>query len=97
MCMLDFIKQNKDILYQIAQKYNGEEIFIFGSCARKEENEKSDVDFLVKFNDKASLFDQVKMKLDFSDFFKRDVDIVSATALKDVSFYENVYSEMVSL
>lgn len=97
MCMLDILKQNRDHLYEIVHRYNGEEVFVFGSCARKEETAQSDVDFLVKFNEKASLFDQVKIKLDFSDFLKREVDVISSSALNDVSFYNNVYPEMVLL
>ena len=42
MCMLDEI-------YAIARAHKAEKLWVFGSCARKEETPESDVDFLVKF------------------------------------------------
>ena len=53
MCMLDEIRAKRDEIYAIAKRHKAEKLWVFGSCARKEENPSSDVDFLVKFNDDA--------------------------------------------
>ena len=50
MCMLDEIRAKRDEIYAIARKHKAEKLWVFGSCARKEERPDSDVDFLVKFS-----------------------------------------------
>ena len=47
MCMLDEIRAKRDEIYAIARKHKAEKLWVFGSCARKEERPDSDVDFLV--------------------------------------------------
>ena len=48
MCMLDEIRAKRDEIYAIARRHKAEKLWVFGSCARKEERPDSDVDFLVK-------------------------------------------------
>ena len=50
MCMLDEIRARRDEIYAIARKHKAEKLWVFGSCARREERPDSDVDFLVKFS-----------------------------------------------
>ena len=49
MCMLDEIRAKRDEIYAIARRHKAEKLWVFGSCARKEERPDSDVDFLVKW------------------------------------------------
>ena len=49
MCMLDLIRAKRDEIYAIARKHKAEKLWVFGSCARREERPGSDVDFLVKW------------------------------------------------
>ena len=49
MCMLDEIRAKRDEIYAIARAHKAEKLWVFGSCARKEETPESDVDFLVEF------------------------------------------------
>ena len=54
-------------------------VYLFGSYARGEANEKSDVDLLVNYDDnikKLSLFDIIKFKINLEDLFKINVDLV---------------------
>ena len=51
MCMLDEIRAKREEIYAIARAHKAEKLWVFGSCARKEETPESDVDFLVKFGD----------------------------------------------
>ena len=49
MCMLDEIAAKRDEIYAIAKKHKAEKLWVFGSCARREERPDSDVDLLVKW------------------------------------------------
>ena len=55
--MLDEIRAKRDEIYAVARAHKAEKLWVFGSCARKEESPESDVDFLVKFGDGIGLFE----------------------------------------
>ena len=97
MCKLDEIMAKRDEIRALAQKYKVLRIFVFGSCARKEETPESDVDFLVEFQKGSSLFDHVGLRIDLAEYLKRPVDVISLKALKDEEFDRNVKKEMVLL
>ncbi len=96
MCKLDKLYRLKDKIYQIGQRHKAEKIYVFGSCARKEECKDSDIDLLVEFND-ASLFDHIRMENEVADILESPVDIVSFKSLKDDSFGRQVRKEMILL
>ena len=58
--------------------YPIEKAWLFGSYARGEETDSSDVDVLVKFDEKAgvSLFDYIGIKLDLEKNLEKNVDLV---------------------
>lgn len=70
-------QQQIDIIINVMKPYNPKKIGIFGSYARGENIEESDIDILYQFKDPISLFeksdilDELKEKLDI------DVDLVS--------------------
>lgn len=97
MCMLDEILNKKANIYQIANKYNADKVYVFGSCARKEEKTNSDIDFLACFNENASLFDQANMIIDLSNLFSCNVDVISYAALKNEYFDQSVKKDMILL
>ena len=81
MCMLDEIRAKRDEIYAIARKHKAEKLWVFGSCARKEERPDSDVDLLVRFGSGASLLDMVHIRDGVRNIFFRDVDVVSDRGL----------------
>jgi len=81
MCMLDEIRAKREEIYAIARKHKAEKLWVFGSCARKEERPDSDVDFLVKFSDSAEFGSQVALGDDFNAYLGRKVDVVSDRGL----------------
>ena len=98
MCQLDRLQRLKAEIYRIARKHNAEKVYVFGSCARKEDTPESDIDFLADFNSKASLFDQVGLELDLSELLGCAVDVVTLKRLrKDDAFSQNVRKEMMEL
>ncbi|MPM72768.1 hypothetical protein SDC9_119744 [bioreactor metagenome] len=72
------ILERKD---EIKEKFKAEVIGIFGSYARSEEKEGSDIDVLVRFGKGASLFDLVGLGYYLEDIFGVPVDVVSERAL----------------
>ena len=55
---------------------------LFGSMARGEATEKSDLDFLVEFPDSWSLLDVAHLKVVLEDEFQRTVDVVDFDVIK---------------
>ena len=77
MCMLDEIRAKRDEIYAIARKHKAEKLWVFGSCARREERPDSDVDFLVKLSDDASGFASVRIRRELETLLGRSTDVVS--------------------
>ena len=94
--MLDEIHAKRDEIYAIARKHKAEKLWVFGSCARKEERPDSDVDLLVKFNDKASMLDLVHIRNGVRNIVMRDVDVVSSRGLSPF-LGKRILSEAVAL
>ena len=81
MCQLERLQRLKAEIYRIARKHNAEKVYVFGSCARKEETPESDVDLLVEFNRSATLFDQVDIQDEINSLLECKVDVVSRRGL----------------
>jgi predicted nucleotidyltransferase len=86
--------QAEDIKALLARRH-ALDIKVFGSVARAEDREDSDVDFLVKFSPGASILDQVHLELDLRALLGCDVDVVAIGGLK--SRDEHLLAEAVSL
>ena len=98
MCMLDEIRAKRDDIYAIAKRHKAEKLWVFGSCARKEERPDSDVDFLVRFGEDTSLFDQGALRMNLSAVLGRDVDVVDDDALlREPYFAYTARKDMVPL
>ena len=98
MCMLDEIQAKRDEIYAIARRHKAERLWVFGSCARKEERPDSDVDFLVKFGDSIGFFELFDFESEMSNEVGRKVDLINVTALdRSPCFAYNVKKEMMEL
>lgn len=73
------LKENKDLLNQ---RFNVKEIGIFGSFARGEQKETSDLDILVEFEGRVSLFEIVRLERFLSELLGQKVDLVMKNSLK---------------
>jgi len=76
------IKKKRQAIQQIAVKHGARNIRIFGSIARGEADEKSDVDFLVDMEAGRSLLDMGGLLMDLRELMGRDVDVVTERGLK---------------
>ena len=97
MCRLDEILARRDEVNALARKNRAGRLFVFGSCARKEETPQSDIDFLVSFQPGATLFDQARLGLGLQELFGCKADVIADTALDDPDFGPQVRKEMVAV
>ena len=69
----------------VCKRFNVIELSIFGSAIREDFNTKSDVDLLVTYmpKSKITLFDEADLENEFSQLFKREIDIVDIRGLRN--------------
>lgn len=73
-------------LYSLCDLYYVSELFVFGSVANGKYTEKSDIDFLVKFEgvNPIEYFDNyMDFKDNLSKLFSRDIDLVEIQTIKN--------------
>ena len=96
--MLDEIAAKRDKIHAIAKGHKAEKLWVFGSCARKEERPDSDVDFLVKFEGNIGLVEYVRFERELSHLLGRKVELtVNSALLREPRFAERVCREAVAI
>lgn len=71
------MKQDISNIIQILQGYKVKKAALFGSYARGDNNEKSDIDILIEPANGTTLFDMAGMQIDLQDSLKKSVDVVT--------------------
>jgi predicted nucleotidyltransferase len=66
----------------LRKKYGVKSLAVFGSMARGDDHEGSDVDVLVAFEGKATFDNFMGLKLDLEDLFGRRVDLLTPKCLR---------------
>ena len=74
--------------------YGPESIGIFGSYARQEDNENSDIDILVRFKETISLLDLVRIHRELSSVLGIKVDLLTEPALKNEKLKQYIYKDL---
>jgi hypothetical protein len=69
---------------------------VFGSFARGEDTDESDIDFLVEFEEGRTLLDLSGLRLDLMDLLGRDVDVATPKSLHP-KLRDRVMAEVVPL
>lgn len=88
------IQELKSKIIPILQEHDVTHAAIFGSFARGEEREDSDLDILVELEQGKSLLDLVALKLELEDFLGRKIDIATYNALHS-GIRERVFEEQI--
>ena len=70
-------KEQKNIIIETLKPYRPSFIGLFGSYARNEETEKSDIDLVFELKEKYSLFDLMDLKETLKNKLDKEVDLVS--------------------
>jgi hypothetical protein len=81
MVALNDILSRREEILRIAARHGAHHVRVYGSVVRGEAGEKSDVDFLVRLDDKRSLIDHIALAQDLEDLFGCRVDVVTERAL----------------
>jgi predicted nucleotidyltransferase len=76
------LREKRDAILSLAARYGTYNIRIFGSVARGEADEHSDVDFLVEMESGRSLLDLGGLLMDLRELLGREVDIVTERGLR---------------
>ena len=74
-------KLNKNMAL-LEKKYHIKKMGLFGSVARGEQEEKSDIDILVEFSAPIGLFDFIRLENFLSEMLGGKVDLVSKKSVK---------------
>ena len=75
-------EQQKHIIIESLQPFKPSFIGVFGSYARNEETEKSDIDILYDFTKSCSLIDLLDLEEQLKIKLKKDVELVSLRFMK---------------
>ena len=78
----------------IAEKHGVAKLYLFGSYARKEVTEHSDIDLLIDKGNIRNLLDYFAFVSDLEDSFGKHVDVVTITC-NDKEFVEKVMKEAI--
>jgi predicted nucleotidyltransferase len=81
---------------QIHRDYKATIVGVFGSYAREEQKEGSDVDVLVRFHEGATLLDLVGLADFLEDKLGVNVDVVSERAVRP-ELKERIFEEVVTV
>ena len=90
------VEELKSKIIPILRQHDVIHAAIFGSVARGEEREDSDLDILVEFGKGKSLLDLVGLKLELEEFLGRKIDVVTYNALHP-GIREKVLEEQVAI
>ena len=90
------LQENREEILRIAAQHGARNVRVFGSVARGEADEESDIDFLVEMGPDRSLFDRAALFLDLQELLGRKVDVVSDRGIKP-RIRERVLHEAVPL
>jgi predicted nucleotidyltransferase len=89
--MNKLIVDNQIAITNFAKQHGVKTIYLFGSMAKDEVSDTSDVDFMVELEQGRDLFDLGELLIDLQTLLKRKVDLVT----KD-SLHPRLYSRVVN-
>ena len=96
MHLKDLLQEKREDILRLAKEYGAFNVRVFGSVARGEADEKSDIDLLVTLENGCSLLDLVGLWMDLEELLQRKVDVVSEGGLRG-GFGEHVLKDAVVL
>jgi predicted nucleotidyltransferase len=76
------VERHRDDIRAVAARHHGQRVRLFGSVARGQEREGSDIDLLVDFVPGSSLFDLLRLNRELEELLGHPVDVVSRGGLK---------------
>ena len=90
------IETYKQIIVPILIENDVDKAGIFGSFARNEAKEDSDIDILVKFKSRKSLFDLARLELELERESRRKVDVITYDSINPL-IREHILKEEIKI
>lgn len=78
----ELLKEKREQILKIAAKHGARNVRVFGSVARGEADEKSDIDFLVELEPGRSLLDHAALLVELEELLGHRVDVVTERGLR---------------
>ena len=75
------LKSRREEILRVAARHGAHNVRVFGSVARGEAGEDSDIDLLVELEPGRSLLDQAGLIVELEDLLGRKVDVVTEQGL----------------
>lgn len=82
MALEELLKERREEILRICAEYGARKVRVFGSLARGEADEGSDIDFLVEMEPGRSLFDLGGLQQELEDLLGCRVDVITERGLK---------------
>lgn len=96
MTLSELLKQRREDILRIAEKYGAYNVRVFGSVVRGEADEASDIDLLVEMVPGRSLLDLAGLQQELQALLGCPVDVITERSLK-ARIREQVLREAVTL
>ena len=97
---LEEIREKKQQLYQIAARHGISRIYVFGSVARGESKDVSDIDFLIEMDEDVSALGVGAFQYEVQQLLGIQIDVIPTFALQNVddrAFVQSVRSDSVAI
>jgi predicted nucleotidyltransferase len=94
--LAELVKEKRADILALAAKHGARNVRVFGSVARGDADEQSDIDFLVQMAPGRSLLDLGGLQYDLEQLLGCRVDVVTEQGLK-ARLREEILSEAVTL
>ena len=95
------IDEIKQIVKPIAEKYKIEKVWLFGSYARGQATEKSDIDILVSNYERVVPMTLANLLGDFEEMFEKEIDLITQASISDDTSFQplinNISKERMSV
>jgi len=96
MTLQEIRTSKRDEILRLAAKHGARNVRVFGSVARSENDERSDIDFLVDLEPGRSLFDLGGLLMALEELLGAEVDVVTEKGLR-ARIREQVLADAVAL
>ena len=90
-------QQIKNIILNHLTGYQPVSVGIFGSFARGENTESSDIDILVKFKVAPSLLTLIKLENELSELLGIKVDLITTGAIKNKRVKKSIKKDLINI
>lgn len=90
------VEKIKEKILPILKNFNVTKAGIFGSYARGEKKRNSDLDILIELDERYSLFDLIRLKIELEKAVSRKVDLVEYELIRK-EIRENILNDEIPI